>query len=144
MIEIKKPTSTGSNTQLITETFNLVGLTNFTTLNSNPYSIRPGIPGKLIVPIIINCVYRSIGTTTGGYYIFSGNFPYNTINALYCWLTNGVVPDQAGTITFENFGTAQFSTGNNEIGAGLQLYAAFDELTANYLQFDLSITYFLI
>lgn len=145
MIEIKKPTATGGGTQLITAVFDLLNLgVNFTNLFTTPFVLINAIPGKIIQPLMMNFTYYSIGTQTSGFYFSNSATSLNTTNALFCWLSGGVVNDQSGSISYQFYGTAPFSNGNNPANENLELWTNNNELLAAYNKAILTITYFTI
>lgn len=145
MIEIKKPTTSGNGTQLITAVFDLLNLAiNFTNLNTTPFVLINAIPGKIIQPLMMNFSYYSIGTQTGGFYVSNSATSLNTTDALFCWLSSGVVPDQSGSISYQFYGTAPFSNANNPGNQNLELWTNSNELLADYNKAILTITYFTI
>ena len=145
MIEIKKPTGTAGGTQLITETFDLIALgVDFTTLNISPFTIINAIPGQKIQPLVMNFDYYSIGNQTGAFYFSNHAETLNSTTALYAWLSNGVVPDQSGSVTYQMFGTAPFANSNNPAGYNYEIWTPNNEINASYNTAILTITYIVI
>jgi len=142
MIEIKKKVG---NTQLITETYDLISLgVDFTTLNTSPYDFGTLNNNKLFIPVSTTLKYYSIGTQIGGFYLLNRNIT-GLYNAFYNIFQNGVIPDQSGIVTLQQWGSDVTSYGNNyNLDTRLQLITNVDEAAANYNVFTLSITYFLI
>jgi hypothetical protein len=145
MIEIKKKTTTGSGTQLTTVVYDLMGLSvNFTNLFTTPFVLINAIPNKIIQPLMMNFSYYSVGVQSGAFYFSNSATSLNTTNALFCWLSGGVVPDQSGSISYQFYGTAPFSNGNNPANENLELWTNNNEILAGYNKAILTITYFTI
>jgi hypothetical protein len=147
MIEIKKPASaTPGTTSVLTETVDLVAKgCDFTQLNTNPFTLLQGIPGKTIIPFIVTCSYYSTGSLVNGFTIQSDLLPYYTPNSLFAFCAGvGVLPDQSGVVTFNIYGNAPFTTQNNAENGGLLLYTQNDDIAAAFNKCIMSITYYLI
>jgi hypothetical protein len=142
MIEIKKKIG---NVQLITDTFDLIDLSvNFTNLSSNPYTFGTNYPNKIFIPVSTTLKYYSVGTQSGGFYISNINIS-GISNSFYNIFQSGVIPDQSGIVTLGQWGADVTSYGNNDDSSTqLKLFTNVNELTASYIVFTLSITYYLI
>ena len=142
MIEIKKQIG---NTQLITETFDFINLgVNFHTLFTAPYTFGTDYTPKLFIPVSVTLKYHSIGIQAQGFYIRNNNTT-GSENFLYNILQNGVVADQSGIVTLQQWGVDVTGTNNiDETTTQLNLSTIANYPTAEYTVFKLSITYFLI
>lgn len=143
MIEVKKPGSSGLT--LLTKTVDVLAAgADFTTLFSNPFKLISGIPHKIIVPINITVSYYSIGTQPNGFYICNENLTFAGSNSIFNFLQYGVVADQSGIITVQNWGSDVSIAANNTAGGGFNLLTSANIGSADYNKFIITLNYFLI